>query len=345
MTNLHCFREGAAGRVVLDRPEALNALNLDMVRGIAEALDGFEYDRAVQAVTIEGKGDRAFCAGGDVISLYRARETGTAFTAQFFREEYALNRRLKRFPKPVVAFMDGITMGGGVGLSVHVSHRVVTERTVFAMPEVGIGFFPDVGAGYVLARLAAGVGAWMALTGSRLRAGDCLDLGLATHALDATATVSDAVRAVAEMENGVDEALAPFLGEPAPGDVDPLLGTIARCFGHDNLPTILQALANEGTPWANRAQEQLARQSPTSLRITIRQLELARSASFEANLVTEFRMSQACIAGHDFMEGIRAALVDRDRSPRWRPDKIADVTDELVDAHFVPPPSGDLEFA
>ena len=342
---LHWFREGAAGRIVLDRPDVLNALDLAMVRACAEGLDAFARDPAVRAVTIEGRGERAFCAGGDVLAFYHARGTDSTVAADFFREEYTLNRRIKRYPKPVVAFMDGITMGGGVGLSVHASHRVVTARTVFAMPETGIGLFPDVGTGHVLSRLPGGLGAWIALTGSRLRAGDCLDIGIGTHGLDAAASVEAAVGAVGAMpDDDVDAALAPHLGAPAPGSALAAGDAITRCFAHRDLAGIRSALAAEGTDWARSMQAELGRKSPTSLRITLRQLELAASSSFEEALRTEYRMSQACVAGHDFMEGIRAALVDRDRQPRWRPERIEDVTEEVVARHFVTPPAGDLGF-
>ncbi|MCE2476002.1 MAG: enoyl-CoA hydratase/isomerase family protein [Alphaproteobacteria bacterium] len=342
---LHWFREGAAGRIVLDRQEVLNALDLAMVRACAEGLDAFERDPAVRAVTIEGRGERAFCAGGDVLAFYDARGTDSTVGADFFREEYTLNRRIKRYPKPVVAFMDGITMGGGVGLSVHASHRVVTERTMFAMPETGIGLFPDVGTGHVLSRLPDGIGAWIALTGSRLRAGDCLDIGIGTHGLDAASSVTAAVGAISAMAgDDVDAALAPHLGEPAPGLVLEAGDAITRCFAHRDLAGVLASLDAERSDWAEGVRVELGRKSPTSLRITLRQLELAATASFEDELRTEYRMSQACIAGHDFMEGIRAALVDRDRQPRWCPDRIEDVTEDLVARHFVEPPVGDLRF-
>ncbi len=342
---LHWFRDGAAGRVVLDRQEALNALDLAMVRTFAEALDAFEDDPGVRAVTVEGKGERAFCAGGDVMAFYNAQGTDSTVSADFFREEYTLNRRIKRYRKPVVAFMDGITMGGGVGVSLHASHRVVTDRTLFAMPETGIGLFPDVGTGHFLSRLPGGIGAWIALTGSRLRAGDCLDIGIGTHGLDAASSVEAAVGAVSAVsDDDVDAALAPHLGEPAPGSVMETGDAIARSFAHRDLAGILASLDAECSDWAETMRTELGRKSPTSLRITLRQLELAATASFEDELRTEYRMSQACIAGHDFMEGIRAALVDRDRQPRWHPDRIEDVTEELVARHFVEPPVGDLRF-
>ena len=342
---LHWFRDGAAGRVVLDRQEALNALDLAMVRRFAEALDALEGDPGVRAITVEGKGERAFCAGGDVMAFYNARGTDSTVSADFFREEYTLNRRIKRYPKPVVAFMDGITMGGGVGVSLHASHRVVTDRTLFAMPETGIGLFPDVGTGHFLSRLPGGIGAWIALTGSRLRAGDCLDIGIGTHGLDAASSVEAAVGAISAMaDDDVDAALAPHLGEPAPGSVTETGDAITRCFAHRDLAGVLASLDAERSDWARSMRTELGRKSPTSLRITIRQLELAATASFEDELRTEYRMSQACIAGHDFMEGIRAALVDRDRKPRWHPDRIEDVTEDLVARHFVEPPVGDLRF-
>ncbi len=342
---LHWLREGVAGRIILDRQEALNALNLEMVRAFAEALDSFAQDPGVQAVTVEGRGERAFCAGGDVLAFYRKRNgDSSTLGADFFREEYTLNRRIKRYPKPIVAFMDGITMGGGVGISLHASHRIVTHRTRFAMPETGIGLFPDVGTGHFLSRLDGGLGIWIALTGNRLGAGDCLDIGIGTHALDPAVSVGEAVQAVTAMNDDVETALAPLLAEPLPGAVAEVREPVARCFAVPDAETIRQALADDPSDWARQTATELSRKSPTSIRITLRQLELATTASFEEELVTEYRMSQACLAGHDFMEGIRAVLVDRDRNPQWRPDRLEDVTEVLVASHFGVPPSGDLRF-
>ncbi len=342
--DLHWFREGAAGRIVLDRQPMLNALDLAMIRAFRQALEAFVHDPRIRAVTVEGRGGRAFCAGGDVRALYQARNTDSAVGAEFFREEYTLNRQIKRYPKPIVAFMDGVTMGGGAGISVHASHRVVTDRTVFAMPETAIGLFPDVGTGHFLSRLDGGVGTWIALTGTRLGAGDCLDIGIGTHALDPAVSVSAAVQALSVMDEGVDAALAPLIAEPAPGTALDAREAIARCFGSPDLGTILATLADDSTDWSRQTAVQLSRKSPTSLRITLRQLELAKVSSFEEELATEYRMSQACMAGHDFMEGIRALLVDRDGTPRWNPARIEDVTDSLVTRHFVAPAVGDLRF-
>lgn len=339
-------REGALGRVVLNRPKALNALSLPMIRAFAAALSEWEDDPGVRAVAVEGAGGRAFCAGGDVRRICELRGTGSTLGADFFREEYRLNRRLRNFPKPVVAFLDGIAMGGGVGLSVHGSHRVATGRTLFAMPETAIGLFPDVGAGHFLPRLRGELGTYLALTGARLGPGGCLAAGIATHMLAPEASVEDAVASLAAMDgDGVDRALSPHLGA-APPPEDPDRGReIDRCFGADSVEGILESLAREGGAWASGTREELLGKSPTSMKITLRQLRMGRGADFDEELVTEYRMSQACVAGHDFPEGVRAVLVDRDGSPRWSPGTLEEVGEELVAAHFAVPAGGDLTFA
>lgn len=338
-------RDGALGRVVLNRPRSLNALNLPMVRSFAEALDAWEGDSGVRAVAIEGAGERAFCAGGDVRRICELLGTDSTLGVDFFREEYRLNRRLRNFPKPVVAFLDGITMGGGVGLSVHGSHRVATERTLFAMPETAIGLFPDVGAGHFLPRLRGELGTYLALTGARLGPGDCLAAGIATHALAQGADVEGAIAALAAMDgDDVDAALAPHLGAPAPGEVQERQPEIDRCFRADTAEEILEALDREGGAWAGETRKELLEKSPTSVKITLRQLRMGREADFDDELVTEYRMSQACVAGHDFPEGVRAALIDRDGSPRWSPGTLGEVDGELVESHFAVPAAGDLTF-
>lgn len=338
-------RRGAVGRIVLNRPKALNALSLPMIRAFASALAGWEEDPGVRAVTVEGAGGRAFCAGGDVLAVCGFQDTDSALGADFFREEYRLNRRLRNYPKPVVAFLDGITMGGGVGLSVHGSHRVATGRTLFAMPETALGLFPDVGAGHFLPRLRGEFGTYLALSGARLGAGDCLAAGIATHALAPDAAAEAAVAALAAMEgDDVDRALAPHLGGAPPPTVLRRCGEIDRCFQADRVEEILEALAREGSAWGNETRAGLLEKSPTSMKITLRQLRMGRKADFDEELVTEYRMSQACVAGHDFPEGVRAALVDRDGSPQWSPGTLEEVGEDLVASHFAVPAAGDLTF-
>ncbi len=339
------FREGCAGRIILNRPEALNALDLGMVRGFDKALLEWEEDNCVRVITIEGAGERAFCAGGDARGIIESRGTDSTLGADFFREEYRLNRHLKMYPKPIVSFIDGVTMGGGVGVSVHGSHRVATERTLFAMPETMIGLFPDVGGGHFLPRLPGEIGTCLALTGARMGAGDCIAAGIATHALAPGTAVEAVVQELITMKgDDVDGALAPFLAAPAPDWLPEHRETIDRCFAGDTVEGILDRLASEESDWAQKTRERLSGYSPTSLRISLRQLRMGREVGFDEELVTEYRLSQACLAGHDFAEGVRAALIDKDKAPKWQPATLSEVDEGLVDSHFAVPAAGDLTF-
>lgn len=345
---------GALGLVTLNRPKALNALTLPMIEAMAPALDRWAADPSVRAVAIVGAGERAFCAGGDVRAAWEAgmaRRAGTgdgALTAAFFREEYRLNREIARFPKPYVAILDGIVMGGGVGLSVHGSHRVVTPRTLFAMPETGIGLFPDVGATFVLSRMPGMTGTHLALTGARIGSADCLHLGAATHAVgDATGLVDAIAGAVAgagDARAAIDAVLAAAATDPGPAPLAAHRATIDRCFAADRVEAILAALEGAGDEWASAQRDALAHLSPTSLKVTLAAIRRAARLDLDGCLAMEYRLSQACMARHDFYEGIRAVLVDKDRSPEWSPATLDAVDDAMVEAHFAAPPGGDLTF-
>lgn len=350
-------RRGAIAVVTLDRPKALNALTLGMIREFDPRLAGWAGDPAVKAIVVQGAGDRAFCAGGDVRAVAdagRALKEGRAggdLASDFFREEYVLNRRIHALSKPYVALLDGITMGGGVGISVPGSHRVVTERTLFAMPETGIGLFPDVGGSWYLPRCPGEIGTYLALTGARLHAADTLYAGLATHYLPSAAVggLIDALAGADWSGDGravVDEALASVAagsaGEP------PLAAhreAIDRCFRFDSVEEICAALEKDGTDWAVSTLKNLSQMSPTSLKVTLRQVRLGKNLSFDDAMIMEYRMSQAFIRGDDFYEGIRALLVDKDRSPRWRPATLAEVGAADVERHFAPLGDRDLGFA
>lgn len=347
---------GSLGLITLNRPKALNALTLEMIRAIDPVLTGWAADPAIQAVVIRGAGDRAFCAGGDVRAVYEAGRSNIekagppGLTSDFFREEYLLNRRIRRFPKPFVALIDGIVMGGGIGLSVHGSHRVCTERTLAAMPETGIGLFPDVGAGYVLSRLPGACGAWLALTGTRLKAADLRYLGLATsHVAAQDLEPLQAALAGADWRAGsasavIDAILARYAADPGEAGIPALRPLIDRCFSADTVEAILAALDVEDRDAARALLHTLSGLSPTSLKVALEQIRRAATLSFDDSLVMEYRLSQSCMAGHDFYEGIRALLVDKDRSPKWKPATIDAVTREMVLAHFAQVPHGDLVF-
>jgi enoyl-CoA hydratase len=340
-------RRGAAGVILLDRPQALNALTLPMVRVIAAALDAFERDGAVERVVIASAGGRAFCAGGDIRLLYEQGRAGDhAAQLAFWREEYQLNRRIKRYPKPVIALIDGIVMGGGVGLSAHAAHRVASERCLFAMPEVGIGFFPDVGASYVLPRLAGWIGALLAATGLRAQAGDVVALGLAQTF---TPSASFAALMPALTEAGESEAiLARFAAPPPAGELVGEAPAIARWFATLERPAVLAALAEaaDGAPLAATALAAMRRTSPTSQAIALRQMAVGGSLSFEEAMRLDFRIVSRICRDHDLYEGVRATLIDKDNSPRWRPGGDEPIDAAAIDAYFAPlPEAEELTFA
>lgn len=335
--------KSGVGLVTLNRPQALNALTLGMVRGLDAQLRAWVGDPAVHCVVIQGAGDRAFCAGGDIRALYEAgkSKTGT-LTADFYREEYRLNRLIKRYPKPYVALIDGVVMGGGVGLSVHGSHRVATERTLFAMPETGIGLFPDVGGSYFLPRCPGHVGLYLGLTGARLKAADCLYAGIATHHTVAAELNSlvDALR----QSGGVTETIARFATSPGPASLEAARTTLDRCFAAPTVEAIQAALEEDGSAWATGARAAMGEKSPTCQKVTLRQLERGARLSFEDCMVMEFRLSQRAMATADYYEGVRAAVIDKDRTPKWRPASLAEVSEAEVEAWFAPLPGGDLDF-
>jgi len=327
-------RRGRAGVIVLNRPKALNALTLAMVRLIAVALDEWETDAAVDRIVLLGSGERAFCAGGDIRRLYdlgRAGDHDAQLT--FWREEYQLDRRIKTYPKPVVALVDGIVMGGGVGLAMHAAHTIAGERFVFAMPEVGIGFFPDVGAAWLLPRLPFRAGVYFALTGLRADAGDALALGLAE-----TFVPSSAFPSLAQALE-TDEPLKAVLGRfaaPPPGSA---LGSEAKaieaCFSGPDRDAILDALSKaqtEGRAFAGPARTAMLEKSPTSQAIALRQVKLGATLDFDEALRMDYRIVSRICRGHDFYEGVRAVIVDKDNRPCWAPSPSW----AEVDAYFAP---------
>jgi enoyl-CoA hydratase len=341
---------GAIGLVTMNRPRALNALTLDMIRLLDSRLRRWEDREGVGAVVIRGAGDKAFCAGGDILHIYNGRTDGhNPFGETFFPEEYRLNRRIKRYPKPYIALIDGIVMGGGVGVSLHGSHRLVTENTVFAMPETGIGLYPDVGATYFLPRLPGRLGLFLGLTGWRLKAADCLYAGLATHFVERERL--EALTETLAAGNGktlgnadVDGILADFSGDPGPSGLESLRDGIDRCFAGESVEEIIEALGREPDDWARKARSMMERASPTSLRMTFRQLHLGSRLEFEDCMRLENRLSLACLTGADFYEGIRAVIVEKDQSPKWRPPSLAEVPSEALDKAFASLGDAELRF-
>ncbi|MDE1904612.1 MAG: enoyl-CoA hydratase/isomerase family protein [Alphaproteobacteria bacterium] len=343
-------RRDGLGIVRLNRPKALNTLSLGMYRRFVPQLVAWGDDPAVHAIVVMGEGGRAFCAGGDVRAIYDARQRAGNDTADFFREEYSLIAHVHRFPKPYIALMNGIVMGGGAGISVNGSHRVATEKTLFAMPEVQIGLFPDVGASRFLNLCPGRLGLYLALTGRRINAVDALYGKFATHyvpsdrlpaLVDALATLSwQAGRARAQ----IDATLARFATDPGASALAAIQPDIDRIFAAPSVDEILAALAREPAAWAKEAHAATVRASPSSLKITFRQLALGRGMNVEAALTLEYRLTQHVLAADDFFEGIRAALVDKDNAPRWRPDNLAGVTKKAVDGYFAPLGAHELTF-
>ena len=328
--------EGGIGRITLNRPRSLNALTLEMVQVIHAALEGWETDPAVRFVVIDGAGERGFCAGGDIRAVYEASRSGAlSENESFFRAEYRLNGYIARFSKPYVALMDGLVMGGGVGLSAHGSHRIVTERSKVAMPETGIGFFPDIGATWLLSRAHSELGTHMALTGEVVGAADAIQAGLADLHVPSE-KLPGLMEALRECgATGLDACLQTFSTPAQPGLFAAGQDWISACFPGDNVERIIAALAQHADPAASKTAEVVRRKSPSSLRITLSALRTAASlGSLDECLDREFRMAVVRTHQHDFMEGVRAAVVDKDRNPRWVPATLAEVSDDDVAAFF-----------
>lgn len=332
---------GRAGIIALARPKALNAVNHRMITALGRALSAWATEDAVRLVVIKGEG-RAFSAGGDVVDIYESGRAGKPYTA-FFADEYRLNAAIARFPKPYVALIDGIVMGGGVGVSFHGSHRVMSESAVFAMPETGIGFFPDVGSSYLLSRLTDHFGMYLALTGSRIRRGDALWAGLATHAIDA-AHLDEVEAELAR--TGEPDSVLPRFAVRVERQLDAAVErTIARCLSRETLEGVLAALedaAGEGSAFAHATLDTLAARSPTSLHVAFRQIRAGGRLSMDDCMRMEFRILSRMLTGHDFYEGIRATIMERDSSPQWQPASLDAVDPADVDAYFAPLGDGEL---
>ncbi len=340
-------RRGAAGIVTLNRPQALNAVTHGMVRSLRAQLDAWADDPAVTRVVIAAAGERAFSAGGDIRALYDLGRAGRHEEAlQFWRDEYPLNAAIKRFRKPYVALIDGIVMGGGVGVSVHGSHRVAGDRFQFAMPEVGIGFFPDVGATWFLARLPGELGAYCALTGERFGIADACAAGLATHRIPSArfAALLDGLAGTVS----VDVVLAAFAEPAGAGPIAARRGTIDRLFKGDRVADILAALdraaASPGSDaeWAAKTAASMRTKSPLSLKLALAQVRRGKTWDFETCMRAEFRIVSRVIKGHDFYEGVRAVIVDKDNKPRWSPATLEGVSEAEVERHFASLGGGEL---
>jgi enoyl-CoA hydratase/carnithine racemase len=327
-------RDGRVGRIVLNRPKALNALDLAMIRACTRALATWHDDPHVHAVVIEGAGDRAFCAGGDVRALRQYELDGEHHKAEtFFREEYELNLMIARYPKPYVALIDGICMGGGIGVSVHAPYRVATEHAAFAMPETAIGFFPDIGATFFLPRLPGRLGTYLGLTGTRMEGADAVHAGLATH-FAPRADLPALSRALAEDGLG---ALGHHTVTPPPFSLAPHRAAIDRCFGAGGVAEIVQRLEVCGGAWAIKAAAALRAVSPSALCWTLEALRRGADMTLPQCQGAELALTRTTMRHPDFAEGVRAMVVDKDRAPRWQPARIEDVAPASIAAMFNDP--------
>lgn len=340
-------REHGLGRIRLNRPKALNSLTLDMVRRFAQALADFAADPAIVAVLVTGEGERGLCAGGDIRALYECRNGRKEHYKTFWREEYALNARIAAFPKPYVALMDGVVMGGGVGISAHGNRRVATERTRIAMPETRIGFIPDVGGTWLLTR-RNGAGVYMALSGAAIGAADAMQVGLC----DLTVASSRIPELVEELTlapdaDRVDKILGSFTMEAEKGELQQHEEELQCINASDSVEEILDELRSNGSSFARKAAEEIRSNSPTSLKVTHALLKRARVAEkLEACLINEYRAACNLLDSHDLYEGIRAALIDKDKRPSWRPSSLQEVDDiavqKILEGRGDPEPDFDL---
>jgi len=342
-------REGAAGVIRLNRPKAINAMTLEMSEGIDAALDRFETDPGVAVIILEGAGERGLCAGGDIRGLWESSREGGDLGARFWRQEYVMNARIAKYPKPYVAFMDGLVMGGGVGLSAHASHRVVTDRTKLAMPEVGLGFFPDVGGTWLLSRSPGEIGTYFGLTGQTMNGPDAIHAKFA-DAVVPVAKWPELREALTKVRKGATAAditrlINDFATGETAGPVAAREPVIDALFGFDRMEDIFAALKRDGSEFALATLKTLNEKSPRGMVVTLKLLRLARIASsLEECLIREYRAACEVFRSDDFREGVRAAVIDKDRNPSWSPPRIEDVTPQMLAPYFAEIGTDELKF-
>jgi enoyl-CoA hydratase len=333
--------EGRVGRLTLNRPTALHALTTNMCRLMIEALTAWRDDPAVELVLLDHSGARGFCAGGDIRMLAESGAGDGRSAREFFFTEYRLNHLLFHYPKTTVAIMDGVTMGGGVGLSRPCRFRVATERTTFAMPETGIGLFPDVGGGWYLPRMPDHIGLWLALTGARIKAADCELVGVATDCVE-SADVEALKAWIVKDPPAIETLLTEFESDAGRPALAAHQDEIARLFSGDSVEAIVAVLKATDSDWAREQLAILATKSPQTMKVAFRQLRLgAQARSFAENMEMEYRIGARVVQRRDFLEGVRAVIVEKDNAPRWDPATLEGVTEEMLDAIFAPLPSGE----
>ena len=344
--SLNYSKKGNAAVITLNRPEYLNTLTFDMVEQIDSILRSIIKNDSILLVIFNSEGDRAFCAGGDVKSFYEEKFTDSnKLRKEFFYNEYRMNYIIKTYKKPIISLVNGICMGGGVGIAMHGTVIVVSENVTFAMPETAIGLFPDVGAGKILSSLKDDVGTYLALTGKRIESADLLSLSLAHYCckkdsfcdieerLSCSKNILEINENIKNFATKLDSKLFPSLNKE-----------ISDCFKFDTVEEIVLQLEKRKSSWAIEALQSFKKMSPTSLKVTLQQLRYAKNMTFEEDLIMEYRLSQGCMAGHDFYEGVRAVLVDKDRNPKWKPDRLEDVDNNIVMSHFESLGNNDLKF-
>jgi len=333
-------QRGAAGFVTLNRPKALNALNHGMVKALTRQLAEWAGNDGVRHVVIRGEGEKAFCAGGDIRSIYDARMAGESGLTDFFHDEYLLNARIKTYPKPYVSLIDGIVMGGGVGVSVHGSHRVGTENTMFAMPETGIGFFPDVGGTWFLPRMPKATGIYCALSAGRLKQGDAIETGVLTHTT-ARGCLPALEEALVETDD-VGAALGAFHVDAAPSELMARADLIEEIFSAPTVAEVMRRLDACEDPWGGKVAAGIRSKSPTSVHLAFEQMQRGARLDFAGCMRLEYRIVTKILEGHDFFEGVRALLVDKDQAPKWQPDRLDQIGGTVLAPYFEEPASGDL---
>lgn len=331
--------EGNLGIITLNRPKALNALNHAMFIAMDKQLQAWETQANIKAVIIRAVEGRAFCAGGDIRHAYELKKANDPSLAHFFRDEYRLNLRIHHYPKPYIALLDGITMGGGAGVSIHGSHRVATDHLVFAMPETGIGFYPDVGATYFLAQLPYKMGIYLGLTGAKISYADCLAVGLVQEVV-AQEAIAKIIPALAERalpdKKAVTEVLKQYAVNTPASELLQRKKEIETCFAKNTVEEIVAALENYPSEWCQQTATLIKTKSPTSLKVTLHALRESQHLNIDRTMQMEYGLTTHFIQGHDFFEGIRAVVIDKDQNPQWRPARLTDVTAEEVEKYFMP---------
>ena len=324
---------GSLGLITLNRPKALNALTLSMVREIHPKLEEWESNPSVNNVLIKAEGEKAFCAGGDIRALHDWGRNNDKEATGFYREEYILNQYIKRYSKPYISLVNGIVMGGGVGLSVHGSYRIAGENYSFAMPETGIGLFPDVGGSFFLPRLDYEAGTYLALTGNRIKASDAIFLGTATNYIKSE-NFSDLLEDLSKEQNDPKDIIEKYTTNPSESEFKKISQFCNKIFKGNTVEEIVENLKNENSDLSKKILSTIKQKSPTSLKVALKSLRLGKEINFEECMMMEFRMVNKVMNDHDFYEGVRALIIDKDNNPNWKPNKISEVEDSFVDEFF-----------